>query len=356
MNTNARKRGLCLFLVVILVVLTGDWMALTVRATEINRSFDLNAGASQVVEADILSEDTSFQDKVEEAQEEVEERNKLVMANVDKSVNVRAEANSESEKVGLLYEDCGGTILERGDGWTKIQSGELVGWVSNEYLLFGDEAWAYADEVGVTIATIEAEALRVRKEPSQDAGVYGLLEIDSQYEVVETLDGWVAIKYGKYTGYISSEFISTEFFIEEGETMEQIKEREYLLALEKAQLTTNLGALPGSEEEVMLLAALIQCEAGNQSYEGKIGVGAVVCNRVKSSRFPNTIAEVIYAPGQFTPAGNGKVAARLQAGVNDECIQAARDALAGETTVGDALYFRRAGNKTGYVLGDHVFY
>ena len=356
MNTNARKRGLCLFLAVILVVLTGNRMALTVRATDINRSFDLNAGASQVVEADILSEDTSFQDKVEEAQEEVEEHNKLVMANVDKSVNVRAEADSESEKVGLLYEDCGGTILERGDGWTKIQSGELVGWVSNEYLLFGDEAWEYAYEVGVTIATIETEALRVRKEPTQDAGVYGLLEIDSQYEVVEELDGWVAIKYGKYTGYISSEFISTEFFIEEGETMEQIKEREYLLALEKAQLTTNLGALPGSEEEVMLLAALIQCEAGNQSYEGKVGVGAVVCNRVKSGRFPNTIAEVIYAPGQFTPACNGKVAARLQAGVNEECIQAARDALAGETTVGDALYFRRAGNKTGYVLGDHVFY
>jgi len=356
MNTNARKRGLCLFLAVILVVLTGNRMALTVRATDINRSFDLNAGASQVVEADILSEDTSFQDKVEEAQEEVEEHNKLVMANVDKSVNVRAEADSESEKVGLLYEDCGGTILERGDGWTKIQSGELVGWVSNEYLLFGDEAWEYAYEVGVTIATIETEALRVRKEPTQDAGVYGLLEIDSQYEVVEELDGWVAIKYGKYTGYISSEFISTEFFIEEGETMEQIKEREYLLALEKAQLTTNLGALPGSEEEVMLLAALIQCEAGNQSYEGKVGVGAVVCNRVKSGRFPNTIAEVIYAPGQFTPACNGKVAARLQAGINEECIQAARDALAGETTVGDALYFRRAGNKTGYVLGDHVFY
>ena len=356
MNTNARKRGLCLFLVIILVALTGDWMTLTVRATDSNHDFDLNAGASVVVEADILSEDESFQDKVDEAQEEVEERSKLVMANVDKSVNVRAEANSESEKVGLLYEECGGTILERADGWTKLQSGELVGWVSNDYLLFGDEAWEYAQEVGVTIATIEAEALRVRKEPSQEAGVYGLLEIDSQYEVVEELDGWVAIEYGKYTGYISSEYISTEFFIEDGETMEQIKEREYLLALEKAQLTTNLGAVPGSEEEVMLLAALIYCEAGNQSYEGKLAVGAVVCNRVRSSRFPNTVAEVIYAPGQFTPAGNGKVAARVAAGVNDECIQAARAALSGETTVGDALYFRRAGNKTGYVLGDHVFY
>lgn len=356
MKTNAKKRGLCLFFATMILVFTADWNALTVLASETDQSFDLNAGASVVVEADILSEEESFQDRVEEVQEEVEERNKLVMANVDKSVNVRAEANSESEKVGLLYEDCGGEILERGDGWTKIQSGELVGWVSNDYLLFGDEAWEYAQEVGITLATVETEALRVRKEPSEEAGVYGLLELDSQYEVVEELEDWVAIEYGKYTGYISAEYVSLEFIIEEGETMEQIREREYLLALEKAQLTTNLGALPGTEEEVMLLAALIQCEAGNQSYEGMVAVGAVVCNRVRSSRFPNTIAEVIFSPGQFTPAGNGKVAERLAAGVNEQCIQAARAAIAGETTVGDALYFRRAGNKTGYVLGDHVFY
>ncbi len=356
MKTNARKRGLCVLFAAVMLFFSANWNALTVLASDTDRDFDLSAGASVVVEADILSDNETFQEKVEEAQEEAEEREKLVMANVEKSVNVRAEASSESEKVGMLYEDCGGEILERGDGWTKIQSGELVGWVSNDYLLFGEEAWAYAEEVGITIATIEAEALRVRKEPSQDAGVYGLLEIDSQYEVVEKLDGWVAIEYGKYTGYISSDYVSLEFFIEEGETMEQIREREYLLALEKAQLTTNLGALPGTEEEVMLLAALIHCEAGNQSYEGKVAVGAVVCNRVRSSRFPNTIAEVINAPGQFTPAGNGKVAARLAAGVDDECIQAARAALAGETTVGDALYFRRAGSKTGYVLGDHVFY
>lgn len=356
MKTNAKKRGLCIILAVIFIVFVADWNALTVLASETGHDFDLNAGASVVVEADILSDEESFQDRVEEAQEEVEEYNKFFMANVDESVNVRAQASSESEKVGLLYEECGGEILERGDGWTKIQSGELIGWVSNEYLLFGDEAWAYADEVGITIATVETQALRVRKEPSEDAGVYGLLEIDSQYEVLEELDGWVSIKYGKYTGYISSEYISTEFFIEDGETMEQIREREYLEALEQARLTTNLGALSVSEEEVMLLAALIQCEAGNQSYEGMVSVGAVVCNRVKSGRFPGTIHDVIYSPGQFTPAGSGKVDARLAAGVRPDCIQAARDALAGNTYVGDALYFRVAGSKTGIILGDHVFY
>ncbi len=356
MKTNAKKRGLCLLLAAVTVFFMADWNSLTVLATEDGQDFDLSAGASVIVEAEILSEEESFQDRVEEVQEEVEERNRLVMANVDNSVNVREEADSESQKVGMLYEDCGGQILERGEDWTKIQSGELIGWVSNEYLLFGEEAWAYAEEVGTTIATVETQALRVRKEPTEEAGVYGLLEINSEYEVVEELEGWVAIEYGKDTGYVSSEYVSLEFFLEEGETMEQIREREYLAALEKAQLTTNLGAISATEDEVMLLAALIHCEAGNQSADGKLAVGAVVCNRVRSSRFPNTIAEVIYSPGQFTPAGNGKVDARLAAGVDDECIQAARAALAGNTNVGDAHYFRRAGNKTGIIIGDHVFY
>lgn len=356
MKINARKRGVCIFLSVILFVFVADWSALSVVAAGTSPDFDLNAGASQVVEADFLSDEESLQDRIEEAQEEISERNKLVMANVDKSVNVRAEADSESEKVGVLYKECGGEVLERGDGWTKIQSGELIGWVRNDFLLFGEEAWEYAEEVGETIATVEAEALRVRKEPSEEAGVYGLLEIESQYTVVEKLDGWVAIKYGKHTGYISTDYVSLEFFIDEGETMEQIKERERLLALEREKLTTNLGAVSATEDDVILLAALIHCEAGNQSYEGKVAVGAVVCNRVRSGRFPGTISEVIYSPGQFTPVGSGKVAARIAAGVDDECIQAARDAIAGETTVGDALYFRRAGNKEGYVLGAHVFY
>jgi spore germination cell wall hydrolase CwlJ-like protein len=106
----------------------------------------------------------------------------------------------------------------------------------------------------------------------------------------------------------------------------------------------------------MLLAALIQCEAGNQPYEGKLAVGAVVMNRVRSGGYPNTISGVIYASGQFTPAGNGKVAKRLEAGIQESCIQAAREAIAGASNVGGATHFRRAGNHDGLVIGNHVFW
>ena len=72
------------------------------------------------------------------AEEEEPEESKLVMANVQNALNVRSEASEESDKVGMLYKDCGGTILERRDGWTKLQSGNIIGWASDEYLLFDE--------------------------------------------------------------------------------------------------------------------------------------------------------------------------------------------------------------------------
>ena len=109
-------------------------------------------------------------------------------------------------------------------------------------------------------------------------------------------------------------------------------------------------------DDITLLAALIQCEAGNQSYEGKLAVGAVVCNRVRSAAYPNTIREVIYAKGQFGPASSGSLAKALEKGVSDSCRQAAAEALSGATNVGNAMHFRRAGGRDGVIIGDHVFY
>ena len=107
----------------------------------------------------------------------------------------------------------------------------------------------------------------------------------------------------------------------------------------------------------MLLAALIQCEAGGESYEGQVAVGAVVMNRVRSGAYPNSIHGVIYASGQFTPAMNGKVNARYEAGnIQDSCIKAAEEAISGVSNVGDLTHFRRNNGRDGLVIGNHVFY
>ncbi|MCD7832657.1 MAG: cell wall hydrolase [Lachnospiraceae bacterium] len=110
-----------------------------------------------------------------------------------------------------------------------------------------------------------------------------------------------------------------------------------------------------STDDTTLLAALIYCEAGNQSYDGMVAVGAVVMNRVNSSSFPNTISEVIYQSGQFSPASSGALATALANGVPSTCYTAAAAAIAGEDPTGGALYFNTTANK-GIQIGDHWFY
>ena len=113
-----------------------------------------------------------------------------------------------------------------------------------------------------------------------------------------------------------------------------------------------------SAEDVAMLAAIIECEAGNQSYEGKCAVGSVVINRVVDPRFANSISGVIYAPYQFSPVASGRFAIVLARGANAACTQAAVDVLNGYINI-NALYFHVYDSSVdvgGTVIGDHVFY
>lgn len=111
-----------------------------------------------------------------------------------------------------------------------------------------------------------------------------------------------------------------------------------------------------ADGEAYLLAALIQCEAWGEPYEGKLAVGSVVMNRVAHSKFPNTITGVIYQNKQFSPVASGRLAYRLQAGVTDECKQAAMEVLNGNIT-NDCLFFRTIiPGIEGTIIGNHIFY
>lgn len=289
----------------------------------------------------------------------------IVMANCNNSVNVRTEASEESDKAGKIYSDCGGYIVEYTDEWTKIQSGELVGWVSNQYLLFGDEAQAKADEVGCTRATVIADGVRIRNAASVSADVLDEVSTGAILDVIDEQGDWIVVDYEGGNAYISSELADVEFSVDTGETMAAIKAREdaekeaqakALAAQREAERKQYYGVYAANATDVEILGALIQCESGNQPYEGQQAVGAVVMNRVRSGAYPNSIYGVIYASGQFTPAGTGAVDRRLAKGVNAQCLQAAADAINGYSPVGAAMHFRPAGKHDGIVIGGHVFW
>ena len=124
---------------------------------------------------------------------------------------------------------------------------------------------------------------------------------------------------------------------------------------EETSADTSGSSSSAGSGDLDLMAAIIYCEAGNQSYEGMVAVGAVVMNRVTSPSFPNTISEVIYQSGQFTPASSGALASALANGVPSACYDAAASALAGENPVGSALYFN-TGSGSGIQIGAHQFY
>ncbi len=109
------------------------------------------------------------------------------------------------------------------------------------------------------------------------------------------------------------------------------------------------------ERDEELLASIIFCEAGNQSFTGQVAVGAVVLNRMANEAYPDTMEEVIYQPGQFCPAGSGWLdRVRSTDGYTESAMQAAEAALAGENPIGDCLYFDQGGY--GYQIGAHYFH
>lgn len=296
----------------------------------------------------------------EAAQPQNSEWSNKVMAKVEDSANIRVNADSDSELVGRLPQGASAEIIERGNEWTKISSGKVTGFVKNDYLAFDDEAKQIADSIGKK-ATVTTETLRVRREANGEAEVVDLASAGDTFKVVSEEADWIAVEKDGTTGFVAAEFVAVDYnlisakSIEEERAEERAKEEAEKKAIAKARAaeekaakkasknvkvdTTQREALMAEADDVTLLAALIQVEAGGQSYECQLAVGSVIVNRVNSSRFPNSISGVIYQSGQFPGAHNGKVARVLANGVKSSCLSAANEALSGTNNIGSYLFF-----------------
>ena len=342
---------------VLFIELAGSAISVSASSASVKTCLDgYNSGVASLLDPTNCTTEEKIK-LTETASEEI--AYELVMSRVTSTLNVRTEPDAESEVAGKLYRDCGAEVLERQDGWTKIKSGNLIGWAKDEYLYFGEDAVKEALRVGYSIAVVESDALRVRSAENTESEVLGYAAKGEKLVVVEEVDEkWLCVEYGDGVGYILRDHVSEQFSVDHGESMEEINERKEKEKADKKKLIKNYGSMSASDYELYLLSALIYCEAGGESYEGKLAVGAVVCNRVRSASYADTIQGVIYASGQFTPAGSGKLDRVMEKGnIPQSCIDAAVEALGGYTNVGDCLYFRRNnGTREGIVIGNHVFY
>lgn len=163
--------------------------------------------------------------------EEEESFKNLVIAKVNDYVNVRDLPSEEGNIVGKLYDKSVGNYIEEEDGWYKISSGSVEGYVKGEYCVTGDDAVDYAKEVGIRIATVTTETLFVREQPGLDASVIGYVPDGADLIVTEELDGWVKVNIEEGDGYVSADYVtlSTEFV-----KAESIEEENARLAKEEA--------------------------------------------------------------------------------------------------------------------------
>jgi len=319
-------------------------------------------------------------------------------------VEVKASPEDSSEIVGKLFQYNIADVLEQSNIWTKIRSGNLVGYVKTAMLCFNEEAQAVAQlETSVT-ASVILDSTSVYSSNTDNAEIINVLSAGTQVAPLQFVGDYIVIKLDdNLFGYIIKSNVSVDYGFQNGLTIaeEEAKiakaaadEAARVKAEQEAQAAVAAAAakqealrqqviqrtkagtdftynptMQVSDNDIWLMACIIDWESGWQPYEGKLAVANIILNRVRSPRYPNTVSGVVYAKSQFSgvcdSSGNisNGFAARLAAGPRtDECVRAALQALSGVNNVSNFTAFISTGiaNYAAYsdyiVIGDHCFY
>lgn len=148
----------------------------------------------------------------------------LGVANVDNYLNIREEPSENGTLCGKLPKNSGCEILEDANGWYKIKSGKVTGYVKSEYLITGDMAWAKADEIKTMTATVDTETLYVREAMSTDCKIVALVSGEEELEVLEQQDNWAKVQVDSDQGYISLDYATLGYQLPKAESVTELKE------------------------------------------------------------------------------------------------------------------------------------
>ena len=139
------------------------------------------------------------------------------------NLNIRQEASTDSEVVGILTNHNACELLEDAGDWYKVTSGKVTGYVNKQYLVTGDEAESIAEQEIKTVATVNTETLNVRAEKSTEAAVLSQVGNSEAFTVNSVADGWVEISVDDSVGYISQDYVTLAQALPTAKTIEQVK-------------------------------------------------------------------------------------------------------------------------------------
>ena len=248
---------------------------------------------------------------------------------------VREAATTDSAMVGSLSLNDTGDVLSDEGEWLNINVYDITGYVKSEYVLTGDDALAYiaANETDDDTASEKTDSV------SSDNKKQGTTTEQPATDKATT-----------------TEKATTEQSTTEQPTTEAPANNSTTVG------TTTRDAISLSDADINLMASVMTLECGGESYEGQLAVANVILNRYLSGAYGSTMSDVCYAPGQFSVVGTSSFNSYVQNGAQASCLQAARDALAGNNNIGSYTQFRpvsnvNTGNLSSYtIIGNHVFF
>ena len=271
-------------------------------------------------------------------------------------LNLRAEASEDANILVVMNTGDSGEVIEVNGDWTKVSSNGSEGYVKSEFIITDDAATEVAKQAASDGKSyrevIGVEEVIVASAETTEATTQATTEATTQAVAQTTTEA-------PATTQAATEAPTTEAPTTEAPTTEAPTEAPTTEAATEAQV----AEVPPSDD-LYILAAVVYCEAGNQSYDGQLAVASVVMNRLYSGSYGSTILSVVSSPGQFSVYGTGAYYSALSTGGSETSLSAAAAAMSGSNNIGSYMYFRPTWNTPqsvydsgNYVqIGDHIFY
>lgn len=181
--------------------------------------------SAQAITNELINESDSNEEAQKEADIKSEYQN-IGIAVVDNHLNIRKKPGEDEKIIGKLPKNAGCTIYSvNKDGWAKIKSGKVEGYVKNSFLVTGEKAEQLAKEVGSKLAIVEnTKTLRIRDKADTKSETLTLVPEGEELEVKKVYDNWIKVSIDQDVGFVSKEFVTISYELQKAVSVEELHE------------------------------------------------------------------------------------------------------------------------------------